>query len=1071
MAYKINKLMLSLLILLISFAIFSKFLLFATATSARYARNYDDQVAEDTLLVNDDTYGDMINRKIVYNLDEGPLLVRGVNFKYITIGSGPFEIGIDFVGYSSYVEYIDNTIPSVSINSWRTFYCAGPVYLIHEKPQIDFIGRNPSNNCIQLCADQPSIGNSYYNTGSGWFQDNLYEYIVELIYERIPKLNHGEIAFGEINTTDNIDAYIVELTANELYEFDLNRESGSGNFTMRLISFQELTNDNLIESSELDWPKTLVYTPEKSQKYVLLVEAEDPFSDCGIYSITFYHQNNERIVIESNKGFNSKNGVINSWADGTESDPYIISNKVFDKCEIGTCIEIRDTTKFFRIEDCEFSNATNAIKLYNLSNGVIRNNAISQFVGTNGSVSNINGENLCIFNFTDCINILSNNNSISSISAGSGYNGLNGADGINQGDDGGQGNNAGEGGNISIYYIKNSNKIDISSNSISRIFGGYGGNGGNGGDGGGDNSFENGGTGGYGGSGGNGGSIIIFEGFISNNIIIKNNFISNIFSGSGGNGGSGGDGADGMGNGGYAGIPGNGGNITILSLIDISSLDYEENYIYNLTSGNGGLGNLGGNYGTGTMGSHGSPGWSSYGGDGGAILISNLIDSNLITIIKNNFTDVLSGNGGDGGYYGGSGGNSGQIKIARFHLSQDLTFSHNNISSISTGTPGIGCHGRPEGYFSFTSSGSAGNIKGLEFISCNNISCLNNYFIEFEGSNGADGENGFQYAEGVNGGKGTDIFGIFTLNSSKLILNNNYISTFRSGNGGYGGNYGGEYNSWAGDGGDAGNLYGFLFDQTTEVIMNNTYVSNFDAGHGGRAGHSISDYDRNEGGSGGKSIFMECFEGNEFSIHNNYINDLQGGYGGSGEEEDGEDGKGYGIIFDNSSINLNIIGFISNWNNTNLDEDYLIWNIDDNLLPNNDTDRDQLQDIWELQYGLDPLYPDQDLDNDNDGLSNLEEFQYNTNPIKNDTDDDRLNDYEEIKLYNTDPLNADTDGDGWSDGDEVLVYDTDPLNPNDHPNSGMSQIILGYSLYLVLLSITLISIVWFIKIKRRYSTK
>ncbi|MAR90046.1 MAG: hypothetical protein CML06_04075 [Pseudomonadales bacterium] len=49
-----------------------------------------------------------------------------------------------------------------------------------------------------------------------------------------------------------------------------------------------------------------------------------------------------------------------------------------------------------------------------------------------------------------------------------------------------------------------------------------------------------------------------------------------------------------------------------------------------------------------------------------------------------------------------------------------------------------------------------------------------------------------------------------------------------------------------------------------------------------------------------------------------------------------------------------------------------------------DDDNDQMPDVWEQAYGLDPLNPaDADLDNDSDGKTNLQEYQLNTNPNLN----------------------------------------------------------------------------------------
>lgn len=63
--------------------------------------------------------------------------------------------------------------------------------------------------------------------------------------------------------------------------------------------------------------------------------------------------------------------------------------------------------------------------------------------------------------------------------------------------------------------------------------------------------------------------------------------------------------------------------------------------------------------------------------------------------------------------------------------------------------------------------------------------------------------------------------------------------------------------------------------------------------------------------------------------------------------------------------------------------------------PDTDTDRDEVSDVEELEYGLNPFFPDAITDSDNDGLP----------------------DYLE-KFLGLNPNNADTDGDGFSDGYE-----------------------------------------------------
>ncbi len=93
----------------------------------------------------------------------------------------------------------------------------------------------------------------------------------------------------------------------------------------------------------------------------------------------------------------------------------------------------------------------------------------------------------------------------------------------------------------------------------------------------------------------------------------------------------------------------------------------------------------------------------------------------------------------------------------------------------------------------------------------------------------------------------------------------------------------------------------------------------------------------------------------------------------------------------------------------------------------NDTDQDNLLDIFEYENGMSL----DSNDTDNDGLHDFEEY-YNlpTNPTKWDSDGDLLGDGDEYFVYFTNATCSDTDIDGIPDGYEVFNL-MDPLDETD----------------------------------------
>jgi len=257
----------------------------AAATTARYAYNFDDTTTDEWFPIYDNGGGDYLDLAVYYDMGEGTCIIKGVNYLYGSIG-GISSMEIRFEGDTVWFGWVDSGIPVAGVETWRIFRLAGPNYLLDDDPVIRFMGREAYSNCIVLFGDTPSIGHSAYDyAGFGWTIDTAYEYIVELIYEWVVTLPIDTIDTGSFTSTDNVDAYFISLTAEHDYRFDLERTSGSGDFNMRVVTYQDLTNDNLVSSSGTTYPKNMNYTALSTGTYVLLVEVDNAGVDVADYSI------------------------------------------------------------------------------------------------------------------------------------------------------------------------------------------------------------------------------------------------------------------------------------------------------------------------------------------------------------------------------------------------------------------------------------------------------------------------------------------------------------------------------------------------------------------------------------------------------------------------------------------------------------------------------------------------------------------------------------------------------------------------------------------------------------------
>ena len=332
------------------------------------------------------------------------------------------------------------------------------------------------------------------------------------------------------------------------------------------------------------------------------------------------------IKIYNDSAFISANGVLSG--SGTQGDPYLIYNWDINTPVSGFCIEIVNTSSYFEIINCSFSDGIAGVMLQNVTNGKVINNTFQDF--SRAGVRAVNSKKT---NITD--NVISNIY---------GAEGLNGADGTT-GDTPTSGGIGTDGEGVTGIYTSNSSFLYISYNKISDIYGGLGGSGGNGGDALPDAQWPmeaNGADGANGGQGGSGIGIVVEN---SNHSVIFNNNIQNLFGGTGGSGGSGGHGSDMItvetwgGDGGVSGAGGRGGKVIGIYVDPSYNVSSYYNNISNLYGGSGGQAKTAGNggLGNGWFAGGGSGGDGNEGGEGGSasgMLLDNIQGSiNIQNII------------------------------------------------------------------------------------------------------------------------------------------------------------------------------------------------------------------------------------------------------------------------------------------------------------------------------------------------------------------------------------------------------------------------------------------------------
>ena len=261
------------------------------------AWNYENYDYDDYFAIFEDYDGSYQSLGVYFNLGETINIIRGIQYTYTSAGSLDHNVRITFQGDNHYIEYINTGIENVGNDvAIESFLCAGSTYLVANDAFVFFEGLSTSANCMSIISDDYSNGNSYFRNPSvldSWSRDTEYEYLVELIYEKVEMLSINQEKYGAFTSLtsdqpDNIDAFIVSLDEGMEYSFNLQCLSQFGcNINMRLVTYEELTDNTLVKSSDTSFDKSMTYIPEFSGQYLLIVEANNSFVDTGIYSIIF----------------------------------------------------------------------------------------------------------------------------------------------------------------------------------------------------------------------------------------------------------------------------------------------------------------------------------------------------------------------------------------------------------------------------------------------------------------------------------------------------------------------------------------------------------------------------------------------------------------------------------------------------------------------------------------------------------------------------------------------------------------------------------------------------------------
>ncbi len=572
-----------------------------------------------------------------------------------------------------------------------------------------------------------------------------------------------------------------------------------------------------------------------------------PFIVLFLFSMSAWsYSSHAPIVITSNADFTTSNGVTSG--SGTSADPYIISG--WEITSGTTCITISNTTAYFEIEKnaCHNTSAVGAtirtgFSFSSASNGTISSNTIYELYGATATSTAPNGGDATgialnnVSNFT-----IDNENYIYAFTGGTGYLGTSGRAG-------GRGGSA-----YGIHATGNNSDLTISNNYFGKANAGL--NGGNGGAGGPGLS-----TGGAGGTGGYSFSIYLdgVSGGINRSYISNNNFTASE-AGTGGAGAVGSTSSNG-GAGGTGGL-----QLTLLAIGTITTLEITHNTFTNLAAGTGALASAGS-----VSGGNGGKG-----GTGGMMVPIYINGDNAlastVTISDNTIgPKIYAGNGGEGntgasGSVGGNGGNGGAGGSASAIVATSLdsgTISGNTIQDIEArggGTGAIGAVGVSHGGFG-GNGGRSGTASGIVVNTLSNFTITENGITGLSGGAGAVGAEGAYATDGYggNGGSGANggaAIALWVVDSPKISVTDNKVTSIFGGDGAIGANAGTgvgfDKGGDGGNGGNSGDATAIRIDSSSTVTVSNNTIDTITAGTlAGIGANAAAPYYGNVGGNGG----------------------------------------------------------------------------------------------------------------------------------------------------------------------------------------------------------------------------